>query len=104
MEETKPIFILALSILLFSYTLNAEEKNYCHDKDANLEWEALVQKYPEDLQLQTLHALRLGLCLKVERGDMTVDEASEMFEHVRMVLVETRMEEMLIGTIGNAFS
>ena len=36
------ITILTLSILLFSYTLNAEEKNYYEDTDSSTQWETFV--------------------------------------------------------------
>jgi hypothetical protein len=60
--DKKTIIILTLSILLFSHTVNAEEKNYCDDADANMKWEALIKEYPDDMGLHALHALRLGLC------------------------------------------
>lgn len=30
-----------------------------------------------DMDLHTLHALRVGLCAKVSRGDLTVEEATD---------------------------
>ena len=66
----KTISILTLSILLFSYTLNAEERNYCNDPDANMQWEALIQGHPDDMQIHALYALRLGLCFEVDRGGL----------------------------------
>ncbi len=44
----------------------SETENYCHDRTAAGEWEALVKKNPNDLELQRLHALRLGICEKIE--------------------------------------
>ncbi len=67
-QMNKTISILTLSILLFSCSLNAEEKNYCNDPDTNMQWEALVQEHSDDLQIYALHVLRLGLCFKVDRG------------------------------------
>ena len=64
MGRMKLIIILTLSILLFSYSLNADEKNYCEDSEENTKWEALIQKHPEDMQTHALHALRLGLCFR----------------------------------------
>jgi hypothetical protein len=61
MGRMKTITILTLSILLFSSTLNAEEKNYCEDSDVNMHREALIQKCPDNLQVYALHALRPGL-------------------------------------------
>ncbi len=61
--------------------------------DSSLEWEALIQKHPGDMQLHALHALRLGLCLKVERGDITLDESTEIFENMRMALISAKERE-----------
>jgi hypothetical protein len=51
---------------VISLTLNAKENNYCNDPDANMQWEALIQEDPDDMQIHALHALRLGLCFKVD--------------------------------------
>ncbi len=71
---------------VISLTLKAEEKNFCNDPDANLQWESLIQEYPDDMQIHALHALRLGLCSKVDRGVLTVDQAAEIFENMEKAL------------------
>ncbi|MCP4264591.1 MAG: hypothetical protein GY777_03280 [Candidatus Brocadiaceae bacterium] len=86
----KRIFILSLSILLFAYVLNAEEKNYCNDHDANMEWEALIREHPGDMQIHALHALRIGLCFKVDRGDISVSQATVIFENMRSALINAK--------------
>ncbi len=99
----KKIIILILSILLFSYPsvttqiniVSAEEKSYCDDPDANKKWEELIKEYPDDMGLHALHALRLGLCLKVLRGDISIDEAKEIFESVRMSFIDKKLDEIL---------
>lgn len=78
--------------------INLEERNYCNDPEANTEWELLVQKYPADLQIHALHAIRMGLCFKVSRGDIDLDQATEIFENMRLALIkakEWKMEEQL---------
>ena len=52
-----------------------------------------MQKYPGDLDVQALHALRIGLCAKVERGDLTVEQATEIFERAREAIVERKKAE-----------
>ncbi len=84
------IIVLVLSIMIFSYPINAEETNYCHDKEANAEWEVLVEKYPNDMQVQALHALRIGLCVKVERGGINVNQATDIFEMARTSIIESK--------------
>ena len=93
MKNTKIIIVLAFLSLLFSYSLNAEEKNYCEDPGANMEWEALIQKHPDDMQIHALHALRLELCFKVDRGDLTVSQVTEIFENMRSALISAKARE-----------
>ncbi len=90
----KTITILTLSILLFSYSLNAEEKNYCNDPDTNMQWESMVQEHPDDLQIHALYALRLDLCFEVDSGDLTVDQATEIFENMRSALIDAKVRGM----------
>ncbi len=89
--------MLTLLVLLFSYTLSAEEKNYCNDSDTNIQWEALIQEHPDDMQIHALYALRLGLCFEVDRGDLTVDQATEIFENMRSALISAKAREMEEG-------
>ncbi len=78
---------------VISLKLNAEEKDYCNDPDANMQWEALIQEDPDDMQIHALHALRLGLCFKVDRGDLSVDKATEIFENMRSALIDAKESE-----------
>ena len=47
-----------------------KEVNHCHDPQAWAQWNETVAKSPEDMELQFLHALWLGLSLKVERQEL----------------------------------
>ena len=67
---TKSIFIGLSLILIFSSLVYAE--NYCNDEKSWKEWDALVEKTPNDMEVQALHALRIGLCVKVDRGEITL--------------------------------
>ena len=90
----QPRFIFLLVFLLFlasQFTLAAE--NYCKDPESWKEWEALVRKYPNDLDLHYLHPLRIGLCAKVERGELTVEQATDSFERARDAIIEKKKAE-----------
>ncbi len=63
----KIITMLTLSNLLTPYTLNAEDKNYCEGTDVNMQWEALIHKHPDDMQINAFNTLWLGLCFNVSR-------------------------------------
>jgi hypothetical protein len=64
------------------------------------QWQELLARTPRDYGLQTLHALRVGLCFKVDRGVLTVKEATKIFEQARRALVRDRQREELEGERG----
>ncbi len=37
-----------------------------------------MPKYPDDISLQILHALRIGLCVKVEDGSISFKDATKL--------------------------
>ena len=86
------ILVLVLMLVLAGKFAVATE-NYCKDRESWEEWEALVEKYPNDLDVQALHALRIGLCVKVERGDLTVEQATLIFERARDAIVRKKKAE-----------
>ena len=86
-------FIILLLVLVFNNLLAAESENYCHDEESWQEWDALVEKNPNDMEVQALHALRIGLCAKVDRGEITQDQATEIFESAREAIIQKRKED-----------
>ena len=75
--------IVLLLGLVFSSSLayTEEQENYCLDKESWKEWDDLARKYPNDENVQALHALRVGLCLKIKQGSITF-EMQEIFSTV----------------------
>ena len=53
-------------------------------------WDDTVAQWPHDLELHGLHALWMGLCIKVERGAVSVADADTLFERARGTLVQQR--------------
>ena len=51
------------------------------------------------MDIQT-HALRLGLCAKVERGDITAQQATDIFEKARDNVLEKKKAEGAEGGEG----
>lgn len=85
---------LCISLLLLGLALHpaqaderSEPTNYCHSPESWAEWDQLLAQHPDDRGLQTLHALRLGICLKVDRGELTLDEGTAIFEAARTTLI-----------------
>lgn len=87
------VFIgLSMVLIVFSF-IYAQSENYCHDQKSWNEWDALVEKNPNDTEVQALHALRIGLCVKVDRGEITLDRATKIFESAREAIIQKRKED-----------
>ena len=89
-RKKRIIIVLMLSSLFVFYTLIIKETSHYSNPKAHLEWIALIEKYPDDMSLQTLHALRLGLRMKVERGDINLDEATAVFEKIKKSFIKKK--------------
>jgi len=87
------VFIGLSLILVFCSFIYAESENYCHDQESWKEWDALVERNPNDIEVQALHALRIGLCVKVDKGGITLDQATEIFESAREAIIQKRKED-----------
>ena len=88
--------LILISVLVLSYSLGYTEEptNYCMDKKSWEKWDELVQKYPNDDDIQILHALRVGLCLKIERGSITFEQATDIFNRAHdMVIEKTKADQ-----------
>jgi len=79
--------ILLIIVGFFTATCLAEDQNFCHDPEAEAEWLALLAKRPKDMELQALHAPRMGICIKVDQGVLTLDEGTEIFARARSALI-----------------
>ena len=92
---SKIVGLILISVLVLSYSLGftEEQTDYCLDKESWKEWDALVQKYPNDENLQALHALRLGLCLKIEQGRITFEMASDIFNRAHEMVIQKAKSE-----------
>ena len=94
MTSINKIMFLSLCLIFVFYSVSfAESENYCHDQESWKEWDALVEKNSNDTEVQVLHALRIGLCVKVDRGGITLDQATEIFESAREAIIQNRQED-----------
>jgi hypothetical protein len=84
--------LLLILILLFTLPLQAQETNYCHDPESWKEWDALVEKYPGNMDIQMLHAVRIGLCKKIEDGSISFETASDAFNELHETVYKRAQE------------
>ncbi len=85
------IMFLSLCLIFVVHSVSfAQSENYCHDKESWKEWDTLVETNPNDTEVQALHALRIGLCAKVDRGGITLEQATEIFEQATEIFESAR--------------
>ncbi len=58
---------------------HAGAASYCDDPGRMARWEAMNRQYPDDYEIQTLDALRIGLCQKVRMGHLSDREMVKIF-------------------------
>lgn len=71
----------------------AEAQHDCDDPTAALDGKKRVEATPNDFEIQGLHALRLGICEKIEAGSLTLDQDMTIFKQEREKAVQKRFEE-----------
>ena len=85
---------ITISAVLFFFfmapVLVASEYNtdYCHDPVELQKWEQMLTNNPDSEHLAAIHALWIGLCVKVEARQLTTLKANLIFERFREALVE----------------
>lgn len=86
------IFIISLTSPMWTWAY-ADEVNYCHDKASWKEWDKLIKKHPHDMDIQMLHAVRIGFCKKIEDGSITFEMASEAFNHLHKTVLQRAQDQ-----------
>ena len=75
-----------LGVLLTGTALLAAQvaaAGYCDDPERSRRWETMSRQHPDDFEIQTLDALRIGLCQKVNDGILTDLEMVRIFWSAR---------------------
>ena len=84
--------LIFLIVILCTFPAFAQE-NYCKDKESWKEWTELVQKYPHNMDIQMLHAVRIGFCKKIEDGTITFEVASDAFNYLHETVYKKAKKE-----------
>ena len=89
--------LISVLVLSYSHGFAEEPTNYCLKKASWKKWDELIQKYPNDDDIQTLHALRIGLCTKIERGSITFEQANAIFNRAHDMVIEKKKADQKKG-------
>lgn len=96
--KTPPILLVLVFAVSFLTAEEPEDNNqtaidaeydnrYCKDPIELDRWAKLLENNPKSDDLHALHALWMGLCVKVESRQLTVDRANAVFERARGALL-----------------
>jgi len=87
------ILILLILLLFAPLPLSADEDSiFCNNPQAWDHINAMVEKDPNDIPLQILHALRIGLCVKIEQNSISSLEAINLFNDIVDTMANKRGE------------
>jgi hypothetical protein len=72
------------------WPVNADDSTFCNDPAMWEHFDAMVAENPNDVPLQILHALKIGLCVKISQGSISTGAAITLFNDVVDSLIEKR--------------
>ncbi len=56
------------------------QENYCHDEETNAYWDNLAIHYTDRMDVTNLVKLRKQLCRQIDTGEITLEDATKIFE------------------------
>jgi len=62
-----------------------------------MEWDELILKYPHNMDIQMLHAVRIGLCKKIDDGPVDFNMAKYAFNRLHEVVVKRANQAKRLG-------
>jgi len=93
----KKLIIISMVLLLFSLPLYADDDpTFCNNPQAWDHINSMVEKDPNDIPLQILHALKIGLCVKLEQNSISSPEAINLFNDMVDAIANRRGEEAMM--------
>ena len=85
--------IIVLILILFTVPSFVQDENFCNDKESWKEWNKLALKYPQDMDVQMLHAVRIGFCKKNNDGTISFKMANEIFNRLHESVIKKSKEQ-----------
>ena len=87
--------LIAAIIVLFlalCWPVYANDSAFCNDPDMWDHFNAMVAENPNDVPLQILHALKIGLCAKISQGSISIGAAITLFNDMVDTVANKRGE------------
>jgi hypothetical protein len=89
----KRVAVIIMLIMAVYWPVYADDSAFCNDPVSWQHFDAMVAEYPEDVPLQILHALKIGLCLKISQGSISTGPAINLFNDMLDTVANKRGED-----------
>jgi hypothetical protein len=83
----KTVLIVAL-LLFLAWPAHSDDSKFCNDPPHWEHFNSMVADDPENIPLQILHALKIGLCVKIEQNSISTEEAIGLFYDMIDTVIE----------------
>jgi hypothetical protein len=84
----KNIVIFITFLLLVPWPVYSDDSKFCNDPPHWEHFNNMVAESPDDIPLQILHALKIGLCVKIEQNSISTQEAIGLFTDMLNTLID----------------
>ena len=88
----KNILIIIAIIFLVPWRAHSDDSQFCNDPEHWEHFNSMVAESPDDIPLQILHALKIGLCIKIVENSISAQEARWLFHDMVVNAAEKRGE------------
>ncbi len=83
------LVIICLLWPIYAGAADKYDSKYCKDPAELQKWANMLEKNPDSDAIAAIHALWIGLCLKVEAHNITTQRANKIFEDFRWGIIES---------------
>jgi hypothetical protein len=83
----KTVLIVAL-LLFLAWPVYSDNSKFCNDPEHWEHFNNMVAESPDDIPLQILHALKIGLCVKIEQNSISTQQAIGLFYDMIDTVIE----------------
>ena len=87
------LLVLLLMVPILANAADDYDNGYCKDPVELQKWANMLEESPNDDVVAALHALWVGLCVKVEVRNITTQRANKIFEDFRWGIIEAIQAE-----------
>ena len=86
------LLIILLLVPCFVFAADKYDTKHCKDPEQLRIWSRMLNDNPESDAVDAIHALWVGLCIKVGAKEITTNRANGIFEQFRNSLLDAARE------------